>query len=102
MIANLFPYLGRNRDLFGLGGSKSWEDIQSDAYLSGDANTSNVRHFFDKLFRIHSMMLTDEGKRLAKFRHDSMTQFMQSLSEELILSGSSDGYTIQKYLTNIK
>ena len=42
----------------------------------------SVQHFHDKLLRLKDEMNTEEGKRIAKARHEFMEQFLEELSKE--------------------
>jgi len=51
-------------------------------FVPGKA-TSVVHHFHEKLFRLESEMLTDQGKALARARTDYMRSFMDALMDDL-------------------
>lgn len=91
----------RNRDLFGLDGFvkvETNEQYMAQRTSTGAVNLSNLQHFFDKLLRIKSMMTTDEGKRLAKVRHNTMITFLLNLAQELNEAGSVDGSLLYQLL----
>ena len=43
----------------------------------------SVQHFYDKLLRLKDLMTTDEGKRIAQERHNTMVAFLQELEGQL-------------------
>ena len=45
--------------------------------------TASVTHFYEKLLLLKELMLTEEGKRLAKQRHDYMEGFLKQLNREI-------------------
>ena len=45
--------------------------------------SDSVQHFYDKLLHLKSEMNTEEGMRIAEFRHDLMVQFLEELEKEL-------------------
>lgn len=65
---------------------------------SHSQDTSNLQHFFDKLLRIHTMMTTAEGRRMAECRHNAMGQFLRVLAEELCDAGCDDGKILNDLL----
>ncbi|MFD1203938.1 HD domain-containing protein [Sporosarcina contaminans] len=46
--------------------------------------TASVTHFHEKLLLLKDLMVTDEGKRLAKERHNFMVSFLQQLENEIM------------------
>lgn len=80
-IARAFAFGGaRNRKLYNL------EEVPRDemteaAYRKKEVAT--VTHFYEKLLKVKGLMVTDEGKRLAKERHSFMESFLQQLHEEI-------------------
>jgi uncharacterized protein len=70
-IARAFNYGGyRNNPIF----------LPSDN--SGDLPDSTVRHFYDKLLKLKSLMNTETGKRIALERHRSLEIFLQQFYRE--------------------
>ena len=45
--------------------------------------TASVTHFYEKLLLLKELMVTEEGKRLAKQRHDYMEGFLKQLDHEI-------------------
>ena len=46
-----------------------------------DGNSLN--HFYEKLFLLKDMMLTEEGKRIAEVRHQRMKDFVDNFWSEI-------------------
>ncbi|MFC5603305.1 HD domain-containing protein [Sporosarcina koreensis] len=55
--------------------------MSEDEYRS--KNTASVTHFYEKLLLLKDLMVTEEGKRLAKERHDFMVSFLDQLNAEI-------------------
>jgi len=99
-IARCFAFGGRrNRLLFG-----GWDSFNStslvrpEEYASrqmsqGISGTSSLEHFFEKLLRLKSMMLTRHGKHLAERRHSVMVRYLMELGLEI---GASEGAALLK------
>lgn len=47
--------------------------------------TDTVQHFYDKLLLLKDEMNTDEGKRIANYRHRLMVEFLNELEENMKL-----------------
>lgn len=45
-------------------------------------NTASVTHFYEKLLLLKDLMTTDQGKRMAKGRHQFMVSFLEQLQSE--------------------
>ena len=45
--------------------------------------SDSVQHFYDKLLLLKGEMNTEEGKRIAEFRHSLMENFLKELEKEL-------------------
>ncbi|MBA2173933.1 HD domain-containing protein [Halobacillus locisalis] len=69
---------------FAFGGSKG-QLLHSD---DPDEPTS-IRHFHDKLLRIHSLMNTTSGKREASHRHELVLQFLREYEREQNIKGET-------------
>ena len=48
-----------------------------------ESTDSTLSHFYDKLFKLENLMLTDEGKKLAKTRTKIMYDFLESFYDEI-------------------
>eukprot|EP01039_Chlorochromonas_danica_P006028 gene6028-6638_t len=86
-VARCMAYSGRcNRKLFGQDLLQGSEAISREVYLQSQKNkdASAVAHFFEKLLRIKSLLLTEEGQRLGEQRHGHIVSFLQMLDDELI------------------
>ena len=123
-VARCFSYGGKkNRKLFGVSDivcqdlmsyelytSKTDESYPVSVITGSDSsntntttNASNVRtnasteHFFEKLLRINSMLITPYGKELGIQRHANMIQYLTLLQEEL-----PESYNMQVYIDKFK
>ena len=47
--------------------------------------SDTVQHFYDKLLLLKDEMNTNEGKRIAKYRHDLMVEFLEELEDNMNL-----------------
>lgn len=45
-------------------------------------NTASVTHFYEKLLLLKDLMTTDQGKQMAKGRHQFMVSFLEQLQSE--------------------
>ena len=54
-----------------------------DKYCFNKSTNSTLSHFYDKLLKLESLMLTSEGKRLAKTRTKIMSDFLENFYNEL-------------------
>lgn len=52
-------------------------------YHSGPYSEATLDHFFDKLFKLKSLMKTPLGKELARRRHEAMKLFVDNFISEL-------------------
>ncbi|MFT3737287.1 MAG: HD domain-containing protein [Breznakibacter sp.] len=57
----------------------------SDSVAYRQSQSPTVNHFFEKLFRLKDMMLTQTGKQLAEQRHKTMWQFLNCFFEEMAI-----------------
>ncbi|PIC63810.1 phosphohydrolase [Sporosarcina sp. P13] len=80
-IARTFAFGGaRGRKLY---------DFEEGARMTMSASeyrskeTASVTHFHEKLLLLKDLMVTKEGARLAKERHDFMVAFLQQLKKEI-------------------
>ena len=94
-------FSGRNRDLFGLASLKVVESSEEYLKQSNSGDTSNLQHFFDKLLRIHTMMITEEGKRLGINRHRAMLSFLSELANELCDCDCEDGLILKSLMADV-
>ena len=65
--------------------AKIWPELNLSAleYKMPNRRSDNfINHFFEKLLRLHNLMLTAEGKRLAKDRQQSMILFLRGFFSE--------------------
>jgi hypothetical protein len=95
-------FTGRNRDLFGLESLGKVENTEDYLKQSNSSQTSNLQHFFDKLLRIHTMLITDEGKKLGINRHKAMLSFLRELANELCDADCEDGRILKSLLAGIE
>ncbi|WP_432355888.1 HD domain-containing protein [Sporosarcina sp. A2] len=83
-IARTFAYGGaKGRKLYDPKESIRKEMTEYD-YRS--TQTSSVTHFYEKLFLLKDLMITDTGKQMAEERHRFMKQFISQLETETGLS----------------
>lgn len=54
-----------------------------DKYYFNKSTNSTLSHFYDKLLKLESLMLTSEGKRLAETRTKIMSDFLDNFYNEL-------------------
>ena len=93
-VARSFAYGGRrNRLLFG-----GWENLSTSVTVHANeyntkAGTSSLEHFFEKLLRLKSLMLTRHGKHLAERRHSFMVRFLMELGLDV---GGIEGTSLRK------
>lgn len=76
-IGRAFLFAGENRAR--LHNDPDTDPMKAEAYSEED---TAYREFLHKLRHVHERMLTDEGKRLARERHDFMLIFFQRLNDE--------------------
>ena len=101
-IARCYTYGGKKcKPIFGVG-SSACEHITYDYYINkqqNDGNTANAtlngtdatststnsstEHFFEKLLRIKSLLITPLGKKMGEKRHENMIQYLLLLRDEL-------------------
>lgn len=80
-IARAFAFGGaKSRKLYDLE-EEPRDEMTEAAYRKKEVAT--VTHFYEKLLKIKSLMVTDEGKRLAAERHAFMESFLQQLHHEI-------------------
>lgn len=80
-IARAFAFGGaKNRKLYNLEEVPRAE-MTEEAYRKKEVAT--VTHFYEKLLKIKGLMVTEEGKRLAKERHAFMESFLAQLKSEI-------------------
>ena len=80
-IARAFAFGGaRGRKLYAHD-EKARTEMSETAYR--EKETATVTHFYEKLLLLKDLMVTKEGKRLAKERHDYMEGFLKQLAEEV-------------------
>ena len=80
-IARAFAFGGaRGRKLY-----DQQEEARKDMSVSEyrKKETATVTHFHEKLLLLRELMVTKEGTRLAKERHDFMEVFLHQLSKEI-------------------
>ena len=102
-VARCYAYGGRkNRNLFGV--SKNLEESVSQAsYLKSQVSEeSNVDHFFDKLLRIPSLIITSRGKEAADKRYTTMKLFLEQVDAELEDAKDSDAGTISTSINELE
>lgn len=99
-IARCFAFGGgRSRPLFSMsGGPLSTHSVVSPEHYAsrqkaGCDGGSSLEHFFEKLLRLKSMMLTKHGKKLAEARHSFIVDFIYELGVEI--GGEEGGVLIQ-------
>ncbi len=76
---------------FAFGGARGRKLYDSDEMVRGNMSekeyrgkeTASVTHFYEKLLLLKELMVTEEGKRLAKQRHDYMEGFLKQLEHEI-------------------
>jgi uncharacterized protein len=51
-------------------------------YSKSNAGATSINHFYEKLFKIKSMMKTASGKEIAEKRHEYMVEFVDQLMGE--------------------
>lgn len=56
------------------------ENITKDNYKT--SGKTSVNHFFEKLFKLKNLMLTESGKEIAKFREKVMVIFLNNYFQE--------------------
>lgn len=79
-IARTFAFGGaRGRKLYDVDEIARTE-MSEDEYRSKE--TASVTHFYEKLLLLKSLMVTEEGKRLAGERHAFMVAFLEQLQSE--------------------
>lgn len=64
---------------------KIWPELHLSAteYKKPDRKSDNfINHFFEKLLRLHKLMLTEEGKKAATERQESMILFLRAFFKE--------------------
>jgi uncharacterized protein len=80
-IARTFAFGGaRGRKLYDT--DEMVRDNMSETEYRGK-ETASVTHFYEKLLLLKELMVTEEGKRLAKQRHDYMEGFLKQLDCEI-------------------
>ncbi|MBB4823713.1 uncharacterized protein HNO89_000933 [Sporosarcina luteola] len=80
-IARTFAYGGaKGRKLYDKTEAVRFS-MTEEEYRSKD--TSSVTHFYEKLLLLKDLMVTEEGKRLAKERHAFMVEFLEQLDREV-------------------
>ena len=57
------------------------ENMSEAEYRSKE--TASVTHFYEKLLLLKDLMVTEEGKRLARQRHAFMEAFLKQLDSEI-------------------
>ncbi|EFA77553.1 hypothetical protein PPL_12156 [Heterostelium album PN500] len=57
-------------------------EMKKEEYM-GKKGEPTVDHFYDKLFRLKSMMKTETGKRMAEKRHQFMIDFIEQFNLEV-------------------
>lgn len=80
-IARAFAFGGaRGRKLYDLE-EEARRSMSASEYRSKE--TASVTHFHEKLLLLKDLMVTEEGIRLAKERHDFMVLFLNELKKEI-------------------
>ena len=80
-IARTFAFGGaRGRKLYDAG-ELARENMSEAEYRSKE--TASVTHFYEKLLLLKELMVTEEGKRLARQRHAFMEAFLKQLDSEI-------------------
>ena len=99
-VARCFSFGGRRKQpMFSIRKEIISNDhlISHQEYINNSmSNTqgSSIEHFFEKLFRIKSLMCTKHGKELAEQRHSFMLDFLYQLGIEL---GGENGKSLFEY-----
>jgi len=100
-ISRCLAYSGRmKRSLFGGIDADDKENITQQQYKDQQKQNigSSIKHFFDKLLKIKTMMLTSYGQELAIERHNFMKNYLIQIDEELIETDYNEGGNIKKRL----
>lgn len=99
-ITRVFSYGGRkNRPVFGFSEADSLgvNQILTPEEYAVRAGGS-VEHFFDKLLRIRSLLLTAQGIKMGNVRHFRMVQFLHDVDDELAEAGDPEAGRISELL----
>lgn len=79
-ILRTYQYgLSKNRPFFDKNNLPN-PDVDVNIYTT--KTSTGINHFFEKLLRLKDLMLTEEGKKEALYRHSLMTTFLKHYFEE--------------------
>jgi len=83
-IARCFTFGGAKKRILYDAALKPQTDINvlKSEYTKAGRNATTINHFYEKLLLLAGMMKTNEGKRLAKNRHDFMKNFLEEFHQE--------------------
>lgn len=85
-IARAFSYGGYKGNVFYDPGILPNLSVDKNSYKKG--NTPTINHFYEKLFKLKSMMNTEKGKQLAEERHLFMISFLKAFYKEAGINAS--------------
>ena len=76
---------------FAFGGAKGRKLYDRDEAVRSDMSedeyrkrgTASLTHFYEKMLLLKDLMVTEEGKRLAKERHQFLLEFLQQFNKEV-------------------
>ena len=79
-IARCFIYTGAKMDTLHIPGQPPRINLNEKEYRKHKSTAIN--HFYEKLFKIKSLMKTKSGKRIAKKRHEVMKEYLDNFLKE--------------------
>ncbi|KAG2822368.1 hypothetical protein PC116_g13011 [Phytophthora cactorum] len=59
------------------------DSMTKDQYMDPNRPNTTINHFYEKLLKLHGMMKTNAGKRLAEERHAFMETFLDQFHKEI-------------------
>ncbi|MCD8510503.1 MAG: HD domain-containing protein [Bacillus sp. (in: Bacteria)] len=78
-VARCFMYAGAKGDPMYMPDTAPRENMTKEQYRE---KGSAINHFYEKLFKLQTLMKTDTGRQMAKERHEFMESFVQQFLKE--------------------